>query len=62
MLNKFYQEEKNNKIDRIITIIAITSLPIIPLIVYKYETISFSPVVMNNFYSSGAKVDVFNFS
>lgn len=61
MLQQYYQEEKIRKIDFCILSIILLMILIIPSIVLKKETLSVSPVVMDNFYSSGTKTDLFNF-
>lgn len=61
MLNKFYIEEKSERIDKYITLITLFMLLVIPILSYKYESISVSPVVMNNYYGTGMKSNIFNF-
>lgn len=61
MLKGFYQEEKSAKIDKCIIYTVFAMLIIIPIIAYKYESLSISPVVMNNYYSTDLKSNIFNF-
>ncbi len=61
MLKGFYIEEKSKKIDKYIIFTALLMLLIIPIISYKYESLSISPIVMDNYYATGMKMDVFNF-
>lgn len=61
MLKNFYLEEKIEKIDKYIMYIALAILLLVPLITFKYESLSISPIVMNNFYSTGVKINIFSF-
>src|SRR5690242_16369819 len=61
MLNKFYEQEKIERIDRQIMFVLLAMLFVIPIITYKHVSISYSPVFINNSYATGTKVDVFNF-
>lgn len=61
MLDKFYREEKIESINKIIVIIALFMLCTIPIIVYRYDSVNYSPVFFNNLYGSGKKSDIFNF-
>lgn len=61
MLKQFYEKEKIERINKSIVYVLLVMLCIIPIITFKYISTSYSPVFMNNSYSTGIKVDVFNF-
>ncbi|RDY23279.1 hypothetical protein CHF27_009040 [Romboutsia maritimum] len=61
MLNKYYAESKIELINKIIMFISLFMLGIIPIIMYKHISISYSPVFLNNSYATGEKLDIFNF-
>lgn len=61
MLSKYYEQEKIEKINKIIIFVLLAMLCIVPIITFKYISNSYSPVFMNNLYTTGVKIDVFNF-
>lgn len=61
MLQKFYNEEKLERINKYTLYILLFMMLMIPIVTYKYITMSYSPKFMNNFYRTGEKTDVFNF-
>jgi hypothetical protein len=54
------REEEIRKIDKFIVIMSTVMLFIIPLLVYRHDSISFSPLLEST-YGTGQKVDVFNY-
>lgn len=61
MLDKYYKESKVESINKVIAMVSIFMLCMIPIIMYKYVSVSYSPIFNASDYSSGAKADVFNF-
>lgn len=61
MLDKFYRDEKIQKVNNIIAVVSLVMLSIIPIIMYRYDSFSYSPVFTMNNYASGPKIDVYNF-
>ena len=61
MLQKFYEEEKIERLNKYTLYILLFMMCIIPIVTYKYVSNSYSPKFMNNFYATGEKTDVFNF-
>ncbi|MCR8745462.1 O-antigen ligase family protein [Romboutsia lituseburensis] len=56
-----YRQQKIARIDKIIAIIAMFMISIIPLIMYRYDSMVYSPILSGNVYSTGNKVDIFNY-
>ena len=61
MLKKYYTEYKIENINKIIVYILLFVIGIVPIITYKYQTASYSPIFGNHSFTTGMKVDIFNF-
>lgn len=55
------RKEKIKQVDKCITIAATIMLCIIPLLMYRYDAVSYSPILVGNSYATGERTDVFNF-
>lgn len=61
-INKYQKrKEEVQLIDRMIIITSIFMLAIIPIVMYKKEFASYTPMLYGNSYATGGKADVFNY-
>ena len=61
MLDKYYKESKSDLINKVIIMISLFMLCTIPIVMYRYNSVSYSPLITSNMYSTGNKTDIFNF-
>lgn len=61
MLDKYYNRGKIEQIDKIILFILLAMMCIIPMIVHSYNSTNYSPIFTLSIYSSGQRIEIFNF-
>lgn len=61
MLDKYYNRGKIEQIDKIILFILLFMMCIIPIITHEYTSTNYSPIFTLTLYSSGERVEIFNF-
>ncbi|MCC0784433.1 O-antigen ligase family protein [Clostridioides sp. ES-S-0108-01] len=61
MLDKYYMKEKIEVVNRIILFIVLIMLCIIPIITHIHTSTQYSPIYTLTMYSTGRKVELFNF-
>ena len=60
-INKYQKrKEEVQLIDKMIIITSILMLAIIPIVMYKKEFASYTPMLYGNSYATGGKAEVFN--
>ncbi|MCC0655738.1 O-antigen ligase family protein [Clostridioides sp. ES-S-0123-01] len=61
MLDKYYNRGKIEQVDKIILFILLFMMCIIPIITHGYTSTNYSPIFTLTLYSSGERVEIFNF-
>ncbi|ENY8397166.1 TPA: O-antigen ligase family protein [Clostridioides difficile] len=61
MLDKYYNRGKIEQVDKIILFILLAMMCVIPMIVHSYDFTNYSPIFTLSIYSSGQRIEIFNF-
>lgn len=61
MLDKYYNRGKIEQVDKIILFILLAMMCVIPMIVHSYDSTNYSPIFTLSIYSSGQRIEIFNF-
>ncbi|MGO0906028.1 O-antigen ligase family protein [Clostridioides difficile] len=61
MLDKYYNRGKIEQVDKIILFILLAMMCVIPIIVHSYDSTNYSPIFTLSIYSSGQRIEIFNF-